>query len=86
MGKARELFKKIGDIKGTFHARMDTIKDRNGKDLTEARDIKKRRQEYTEELCKKGLNDSDCQDDVVTHREPIIVEYEVKWALGSITT
>ena len=65
---------------------MDTIKDRNGKDLTEARDIKKRRQEYTEKLCKKGLNDSDCQDDVVTHREPNIVEYEVKWALGSITT
>ena len=86
MGKARELFKKIGDIKGTFHARMDTIKDRNGKDLSEAREIKKRRQEYTEELCKKGLHDSDCQDDVVTHQEPNIVKYEVKWALGNITT
>ena len=76
MGKARELFKKIGDIKGTFHARMDTIKDRNGKDLTEARDIKKRRQEYTEELYKKSLNDLDKHD--VTHLEPNILECEVK--------
>ena len=78
MGKTRDLFKKIGDIKGTFHARMGTIKDRNSKDPTEADKIKKRWQEYTEDLYKKGLNDADNQDDVVTHLEPNILEYEVK--------
>ena len=84
MGKARDLFKKIGDIKGTFHAKMGTIKDRNSKDLTEAEEIKKRWQEYTE-LYKKGLNDSDNHDGVVTHLELDILECEVKWALGNIT-
>ena len=80
MGKTRDLFKKTGDIKGTFHARMGMIKDRNGKDLTEAEEIKKRWQEYTEELKKKkGLNDSDNHDGVVTHLEPDILECEVKW-------
>ena len=85
MGKTRDLFKKIGDIKETFHARMGTKKDRNCKDLTEAEEIKKRWQEYTEELHKKGLNDPDNHHGVVTHLEPDILECEVKWALGIIT-
>ena len=85
MGKTRDLFKKIGDTKGIFHAKMGTIKDRNGMDLTEAEDIKKRWQEYTEELFKKDLNDLDNRDDVITHLEPVILECEVKWALGSVT-
>src|SRR5574341_1248351 len=85
MGKTRVLFKKIRDTKGTFHAKMDSIKDRNGMDLTEAEDIKKRWQEYTEELYKKDLHDPDNHDGVITHLEPDILEYEVKWALGSIT-
>ena len=85
MGKTRALFKKIRDTKGTFHAKMDTTKARNCMDLTEAEDIKKRWQEYTKELYKKGLNDSDNHDGVVTHLEPDILEWEVKWALGSIT-
>ena len=83
MGKTRDLFKKIRDIKGTFHAKMSTIKDRNGMDLTEAEDIKKRWQEYTEELYKKDLHDPDNHDGVITHLEPDI---QVKWGLGSITT
>ena len=86
MGKTRDLFKKIGDIKGTFHTKTGTIKVRNGKDLTEAEDIKKRWKEYTEELYKKSLNDWDNHDGVITHREPDILEGKVKWALGSITT
>ena len=86
MVKTRNLFKKIRDTKGTFHAKMDTIKDRNGMDLTEAEDIKKRWQEYTEELYKKDLHNPDNQDDVITHPEPDILECEVKWASGSITT
>ena len=86
MGKTRDLFKKIRDTKGTFHAKMGTIKDRNGKDLTEAEEIKKRWQEYTEELHTKGLKNLDNHDDVVTHLEPDILECEVKWALGSSTT
>ena len=85
MGKTRDLFKKTGDTKGTFQARMGTIKDRNGMDLTEAEDIKKRRQEYTEELYKKGLNDPDNHNGVITNLEPDILECEVKRALGSIT-
>ena len=85
MGKARDLFKKIGDTKGTFHAKMDTIKDRNGMDLTEAEDIKKRWQESTE-LYKKGLHDPDNHDGVITPLEPGILECEVKWALESIAT
>ena len=85
MGKTRDLFKKIGDTKGTFHAKMGSIKDRNGMDLTEAEDIKKRWQEYTEELYKKGLQNPDNHDGVITHLEPDILECEVKWALGSIT-
>ena len=85
MGKARHLFKKIEDTKGTFHARMGTIKDRNSKDLTEAKDIKKRWQEYTEELYKKNLHYPDNHDDVITNLEPDILECEVKWALESIT-
>ena len=85
MGKTRDLFKKIRDTKGTFHAKMGSIKDRNGMDLTEAEDIKKRWQEYTEELYKKDLHDPDNHDDVIT-REPDILESEVKWALESITT
>ena len=85
MGKTRELFKEIRDTKGTFQAKMDTIKDRNGRDLTEAEDIKKRWQDYTE-LYKKDLHDQDNQDGVITHLEPDILECEVKWALGSITT
>ena len=86
MGKTRDLFKKIRDTKGTFHAKMGSIKDRNGMDLTEAEDIKKRWQEYTEELYKKDLQDQDNHDGVITHLEPDILECEVKWALGSITT
>ena len=86
MGKTRDLFKKVRDNKGTFHAKMDSIKDRNGLDLTEAEDIKKRWQEYTEELYKKDLHDLDNHDSVITHLEPDILECEVKWALESITT
>ena len=86
MGKIRDLFKKIRDTKGTFHAKMGSIKDRNGRDLTEAEDMKKRWQEYTEELYKKDLHDQENHDDVITHLEPDILECEVKWALGSITT
>ena len=86
MGKTRELFKKIRDTKGTFHVKMGTIKDRNGMDLTEAEEIKKRWQEYTKELYKKFLNDPDNHDGVIIHLEPDILECEVKWALGSITT
>ena len=86
MGKTRDLFKKIRDIRGTFHAKMGTIKDRNGRDLTEAEDIRKRWQEYTEELYKKDLHDPDNHDGVITNLEPDILECEVKWALESITT
>ena len=78
MGKTRDLFKKIGDIKGTFHARTGMIKDTNGKDLTEAEEIKKRWQEYTEELYKKGLDDPDDHNGVVTHLEPDILECDMK--------
>jgi len=85
MGKARDLSKKIRDTKGIFHAKMGTIKDRNGMDLTEAEDIKKRWQEYTEELSKKDLHDLDNHDGVITRLEPDILECEVKWASGSIT-
>ena len=85
MGKTRDLFKKIRDIKGAFHTKMGTIKDRNSIDLTEAEDIKKRWQEYTEELYKKDLHNQDNQDGVITDLEPDILECEVKWALGSIT-
>ena len=83
MGKTRDLFQKITDTRGTLHAKMDTIKDRNGMDLTEAEGIKKRWQEYTEELYKKDLNNPDNHDGVITHLEPDILECEVKWALGS---
>ena len=86
MGKTRDLFKKIRDTKGTFHAKMGSIKDRNGRDLTEAEDIKKRQQEYTEELYKKDLHNQDNHNDMITHLEPDILECEVKWALGSTTT
>ena len=86
MEKTRDLFKKIRDTKGTFHAKMVSIKDRNGMDLTEAEGIKKRLQEYTEELYKKVLHDQDNHDGVITHLEPDILECEVKWALESITT
>ena len=86
MRKSRDLFKKIRDTKGTFHAKMDTIKDRNNMDLTDAEVIKKRWQEYTEELYKKDLHDTDNHDDMIIHLEPDILECEVKWALGSITT
>ena len=85
-GKTRDLFKKIRDTKGTFHAKMSSIKDRNGMNLTEAEDIKKRWQEYTEELYKKDLHDPDIHDGVITDLEPDILECEVKWALGNITT
>ena len=85
MGKTRDLFKKIRDTKETFHAKMGTIKDRNGMDLREAEDIKKRWQEYTEELYKKDFHDPNNHDGVISHLEPDIVECEVKWALGSIT-
>ena len=84
MGKTSDLFKKIRDSKGTVHAKMGTMKDRNGKDLREAEEIKKRWQEYTEEPYKKGLNDLDNHDDVVIHLEPDILVCEVKWALGRI--
>ena len=85
MGKTRDRFKKIRDTKGTFHAKMSLVKDRNGMDLTEA-DFKKRWQEYTEELYKRDLHDPDNDDGVITHLEPDILECEVKWALESITT
>ena len=84
-GKSRDLFKKIRDTKGTFHAKMGSIKERNGRDLTEAEEIKKRWQEYTE-LYKRDLHDPDNHDGVITHLEPDILECEVKWALGSIIT
>src|SRR5574341_1091991 len=86
MGKTRDLFKKIRDTKGIFHAKMGSIKDRNGMDLTEAEDIKKMWQEYTEELYKKDLHDPDVHNGVITDLEPNILEREVKWALESITT
>jgi len=86
MGKSRDLFKKIKDTKGIFHAKMGLIKDRNGMDLTEAKDIKKRWQEYTEELYKRELHGQDNHDGVITHLEPDILECEFKWALESITT
>ena len=86
MGKSRDLFKKIRDTKGTFHANMGTIKNINGMDLTEAEDIKKRLQEYTDGLYKKELHNPDNHDGVITHLEPDILECKVKWALGSITT
>ena len=86
MGRARHPFKEISETKGTFHAKMGTTKDRNCMDLTEAEDIKKRWQEYTEELYRKDLHDPDNYDDVITNLEPDILECEVKWALGSITT
>ena len=86
MGKTRDHFKKIRDTKGTFHAKMGSIKDRNGMDLTKAKHIKKRWQKYTEELYKKDLHDPDNHDGMVTHLELDILECEVKWALGSITT
>ena len=86
MGKTGDLFRKTGDAKETFHAKMGTIKDRNGMELTEAEDIKKRQQEYAEELYKKDLHDPDNHDGVITHLEPDILEWEVKLVLGSITT
>ena len=86
MGKTRDLFKKIRDTKGTFHAKMGSIKDRNGMDLTEAEDIKKRWQEYTEEPYNKDLHNPDKHDVVITDLEPDILECEVKWALESIST
>ena len=86
MGKTRDLFKKIRDTKGTFHAKVGSIKDRNGMDLTETEDIKKRREEYTEEQYKKDLHNPDNHNGVITHLEPDILECEVKWALESITT
>ena len=86
MGKTRDLFKKTRDTKGIFHAKMGSIKDRNGMDLTEAEDTKKRRQEYTKELYKKDLHDPDNHDGVITDLEPDILECEVKWGLESITT
>ena len=85
MGKTRDLFKKIRDTKGTFHAKMCSIKDRNGMDLTEAEDSKKRWQEYTEELYRKDLHDADNLDGVITHLEPDILKCELKWVLESIT-
>ena len=86
MGKTRDLFKKIRDTQGTFHAKMGKIKDRNCTNPTEAEDIKKRWQEYTEELYNKDLHDPDNHDGMITHLEPDILECKVKWALGSITT
>ena len=86
MGKTRDLVNKIRVTKGTFHAKMGTIKDRNDIDLTEAEDMKKRQKEYREELYRKDLHEAESHDDVTTHLEPDILEYEVKWALGSITT
>ena len=85
MGKSRDRFKKIRDAKGTFHSKMGSIKESNSVDITRAEDIKKRWQEYTEELYKKDLHDPDNHDGVITHLEPDILECEVKWALGSIT-
>ena len=85
MGKSRDLFRKIRDTKGTFYAKMGSIKDRNGKDLTEEKDIKKRWQEYTEELYKKDPHDQDNHDGMITNLEPDILGCKVKWALGSIT-
>ena len=85
MGKTRDLVKKIRDTKGMFHAKMGTVKDRNGVDLREAEDIKKRWQEYTEELYKKDLYDPDNHDGMITHLEPDVLECKIKWALGSIT-
>ena len=85
MEKTRDLFKKIRDTKGTFHAKTGSIKDRNSRDLTEGEDIKKRWQEYTKELYKKDLHDPDKHDSGITHLEPDVLECEVKWALGSIT-
>ena len=85
MGKTRDLSKKIRDTKGMFHAKMGAVNDRNGMDLTEAEDTKKRWQEYPEELYKKDLHDQDNHDDMITHLEPDILECEVKWALESIT-
>ena len=86
MGKTRDLFKKTGAIKGTFHARMGMVKERNGQDLREAEEIKERWQEYTEELYKRDFNDPDNHDGMVTHLEPDIFECDIKWALGSITS
>ena len=86
MGKTRDLFKKIRDTKGTLHAKMGIIKDRNGMDLTEAEDSKKRWQEYIDKLYKKDLHDPDNHNGMITHLEPDILEWKVKWALGSITT
>ena len=86
IGKTRDLFKKIRDTKGTFHAKLGKIRDRNDRDLTDAEDIKKRWQEYTEELYKKDIQHQDNHDGVITHLEPDILECKVKWALGSITT
>ena len=86
LGKTKDIFKKIKDTKGILHAKMGTIKDRNGMDLTEAEDIKKRWQEYTEDLYRKDLHEPDNHDGVITHLKPDILEYKVKWALGSITT
>ena len=86
MGKTKDLFKRIRDTKGTFHANMCTIQDRNGMDLTEAEDIQKRQQEYTEEIYKKDLHCPNNHNGVITHLEPDILECEVKWALDSITT
>ena len=85
MGKTRDLFKKIRDTKGNFHVKMGTIKDRNRMDLTEAEDIKKRWQKYTEELYRKDLHDPDNHDAVIIHLEPGILDWKVKWALGTIT-
>ena len=85
MGKPRDLFKKIRDTNGTFHAKMGTIKDRNDMNVTEAEDIKKSWQEYTEELYRKDLHEPDNYDGVITYLEQVILDYEVKWALGSIT-
>ena len=85
MTKTRDLFKKIRYTKGTFHAKMGSIKDRNGMELTETEDIKKRQQEYTEDLYKKDLHNPNNHDGVITHLEPDILKCEVKWALGSIT-
>ena len=86
MGKTTDCFKKIRDTKGTFYKKMGSIKDRNGRDLTEAEDIKKKWQRYTEELYKKDIHDPNNHDGVITHLDPDILEYEVKWALESITT
>ena len=85
VGKTRDLFKETRDTKGKFHAKMSSIKDRNRMDLTEAEDIKKRWQEYTEELCKKDIHDPDNHDGVIINLEPDILECKIKWALGSIT-